>query len=205
MPNKPIRRPVSPHLTVEIHQGAIDNSVRRNANHCMIAEAIHQQLPLAKNIEVDLVTIRWTDPVKRLRYIYFTPKEAQKALIDFDRGVSPSPFQLRLQRAAQIMRGRGRAPVKTEAEQREVHNRNRRLARSMVTTDASQPFAVSTERKEEVIQAMEDPNAALGPATVMYHPRGNMQSSIPVVVGGKPPLPGQLAHKRRFGLRQMIE
>lgn len=52
----------------------------------MIAEAIKDAVPGAKSVTVDLQTIRWSDPVRRLRYIYVTPMKCVKALIDFDHG-----------------------------------------------------------------------------------------------------------------------
>jgi hypothetical protein len=70
----------------------------------MIAEAIRLAVPNAQSVAVDLVTIRWTDPVRELRYIYLTPRLAQHALIDFDSGVEPRPFDVKLAGAAQVVR-----------------------------------------------------------------------------------------------------
>jgi hypothetical protein len=63
----------------------------------MIAEAIQQAFPEAKNISVDLATIRWSDRAKALRYIYLTPRVAQEAIIKFDQGLLPNgPFSFKL-------------------------------------------------------------------------------------------------------------
>jgi hypothetical protein len=201
------RRPSSPKLSIEIHQGVIDNAIRRNDNHCMIAEAIHQQVALAKNISVDLATIRWTDVEKNLRYIYLTPRPAQIALIDFDRGVKPTPFRLDLKRAAQIVRGyrHGSSKPKTNEEKLEVNAQNVQIRRNRTTATTGELFRMSTEESNAIIAAMNDPNANLGPASVHVPSKGCLDTAKPVVVGGKAPPPGNLGHSRRFGVRQMVE
>jgi hypothetical protein len=113
------RRLNSPSLTVHIDQQAIEHSKRRNSAHCMIAEAIRQQLPTATGIAVDLATMRWTDPAKKLRYVYLTPRAAQIALIDYDRGINPQPFAFKLHRAVRVTRGRAMA---TAARRTEAHS-----------------------------------------------------------------------------------
>jgi hypothetical protein len=70
----------------------------------MIADAIKTAVPNAQSVSVDLSTIRWTDPVRELRYIYLTPRRAQIALIDFDAGRVPKPFDVQLAGAAQVVR-----------------------------------------------------------------------------------------------------
>lgn len=79
---------------VEITQDIIDNSMRQNSGHCMIAEAIKQQVPNAKQVSVDLQTIRFSDTVKQKRYIFLTPRIAQQALIRFDQGLPVEPFEM---------------------------------------------------------------------------------------------------------------
>jgi len=58
----------------------------------MIADAIADKLPGVRNISVDMMSIRWSDPLKGWRYTYLTPKPAQGALIDFDMGIACEPF-----------------------------------------------------------------------------------------------------------------
>lgn len=98
----------APRITVAVTREIIDLSERRNSSHCMIAEAVKRSVPEARHVSVDLATIRFTDPNKRLRYIYLTPRKAQYALLDFDQGHHAEPFEVQL-RAAQVVRsGAGR-------------------------------------------------------------------------------------------------
>ena len=65
----------------------------------MIAEAIKKAIPRATGVSVDLQAIRWTDPDLQLRYVFLTPREAQVALLHFDRGETPEPFTMKLSNA----------------------------------------------------------------------------------------------------------
>lgn len=75
----------------------------RDSGHCMIADAVKVAIPEAKHVSVDLATIRFTDPTKRLRYIYLTPQSVQQALLRFDQGLTIEPFNFLLRRPAQIL------------------------------------------------------------------------------------------------------
>jgi hypothetical protein len=82
---------------IRVEKDVIDKACRANSRHCMIAEAIRDQIKGATNISVDLMTIRYSDPKKGLRYTFHTPRVAQKALVEFDMG-RPVPafvFQLK--------------------------------------------------------------------------------------------------------------
>lgn len=76
----------------------------------MIAEAIAVHLPGVRNVSVDMMTIRWSDPAKGWRYIYLTPKPAQYALLDFDMGlpIEPFSFQVRSGHATPMIMGTGK-------------------------------------------------------------------------------------------------
>jgi hypothetical protein len=65
----------------------------------MIAEAIKAAVPGSRRVTVDLQTIRFNDPKRSLRYVYLTPRPAQEALIQFDQGVLPRPFNFTLRGA----------------------------------------------------------------------------------------------------------
>jgi hypothetical protein len=93
------RVPYSPRLTLSIDRETIEASTRRKSSHCMIAEAIKRAIPRATGVSVDLQAIRWTDPDLQLRYIFLTPREAQVALLHFDRGQTPEPFEMKLSNA----------------------------------------------------------------------------------------------------------
>jgi hypothetical protein len=92
--------PKSPRLFVEVTEGIIAAAEKANSGHCMIADAVEvaaQRKGIgATNISVDVQTIRFSDPVKRLRYIYLTPRVAQYPLVRFDLGVHTEPFSFRI-------------------------------------------------------------------------------------------------------------
>lgn len=85
-----------PRMKLTITSSHIDNAIRSDANHCMIAEAIKEKIPTARWVLVDLQSIRWTDRAAKRRFIYMTPKPAQKALLAFDKGLPVSPFHITL-------------------------------------------------------------------------------------------------------------
>ena len=86
----------SPKRNITITQEILDRACRANSHRCMIAEAIKEQVPNAWRVNVDLRTIRWSDPKKGLRYVYMVPPIAADALIRFDTGASLRPFRFRL-------------------------------------------------------------------------------------------------------------
>jgi hypothetical protein len=83
-------------VRIDVSQETIDQATRADSSHCMIADAIKEQVPGATTVSVDLQTIRWSDRKKGVRYVYLTPAEAQVALIKFDQGVEQAPFTFRL-------------------------------------------------------------------------------------------------------------
>jgi hypothetical protein len=95
---------------IEVTAENIQESCKTNARHCMIADAIACQFPKVRNISVDMMTIRWSDPEKGWRYIYLTPKPAQKALIAYDMGeqIEPFSFQVRSGHAVPMYLGSGK-------------------------------------------------------------------------------------------------
>lgn len=84
-------------MKVKISKKHIEEAVRGNSRHCMIADAIREQFgDEVKQVIVDAQSIRWTDPVKDLRYTYMTPPEAQAKLIAFDAGKEVQPFTIEI-------------------------------------------------------------------------------------------------------------
>jgi hypothetical protein len=81
-------------LTVTQHH--IDEAIPRDSGHCMIAESVRDAFPGAARVSVDIQTIRFTDRAKGLRYIYLTPRSAQQALVNWDDGIKPEPWTMRL-------------------------------------------------------------------------------------------------------------
>jgi hypothetical protein len=90
--------PKAPRVTIVVTQKEIDEALPRDSGHCMIADAVKATVPSAKNVSVDLQTIRWTDHTKGLRYTYLTPRVGQVALVKFDQGIPPVPFSFQLRK-----------------------------------------------------------------------------------------------------------
>lgn len=98
----------APRLTIRVEQEHIDSALPKDSSHCMIAEAIMSTLPDARNVAVDLATIRYTDTTTGHRYIYLTPRCAQVALLEFDQGEAPQPFRFQVRASQVIPSGRGK-------------------------------------------------------------------------------------------------
>jgi hypothetical protein len=93
------RKYYAPRPTIRITKKIIERATRNSSSHCMIADAIRQQVQGASRISVDLQTIRWSDEQKGLRYTYLTPHIGQDALVRFDRGMKIPEFQFTLRGA----------------------------------------------------------------------------------------------------------
>lgn len=195
------RRPNSPRCVVEIDQATIDNAIQRTTRHCMIAEAIKRALPEMTGVTVDLKTTRFTNSVKRLRYIYNTPDSVCQFLIDFDQGETLEPFSFKLQRAVQIVRAESANPIKTADEHREAVASNNRIA-TRVSTKNDEPFEPPIEERERIVRALDDPSQRLGPAMAIYAP-GDPKGREPVIVGGKAPRSDNIIKRRLYGLREL--
>lgn len=89
-------------MKIKISEKQIKTAVKKDSNHCMIADAIKAAVPDAKYIRVDLQSIRFSNLKKGLRYKYFTPPIAQHELINFDQGLKVEPFDINLVKAAEI-------------------------------------------------------------------------------------------------------
>jgi hypothetical protein len=205
-----MRRFISPTVAIAIDQETIDASIQRDSSHCMIAEAIKKAAPNMKNVQVDLGSIAFSDPVKRLRYTYLTPRAGQIALIEFDRGIRPGPFSFTLKTATKVTRGKAGGGRKLTDEQRAesrerrltTYRHNRELRRQRHAQSSAEVFEPSPEAVDAVLRAAADPQADLGPAMAVPAPG----TRHPVIVGGLPPASqGNLAKTRRFGIRQYLE
>jgi hypothetical protein len=89
-------RPRAPKLSITVTPDIIENAERRSSSHCMWADAVRVAFPTAKSVSVDLQTIRFTDPAKKLRYVYLTPRAAQISLVLFDQGTHTEPTTVTL-------------------------------------------------------------------------------------------------------------
>ncbi len=115
--------PNAPLLRVEVSQAVIDKSCVADSSHCMIADAVKECYPWARNVTVDIQTIRLSDPDRGVRFTYLTPRQAQLALLDFDAGEPTEPFSFTLPRRSahvQWMRRQGSVRDINEAQREAV-------------------------------------------------------------------------------------
>jgi hypothetical protein len=137
-----------------------------------------------------------------------TPSVVQYFLIDIDQGRKPAPFTFRLPPVANITRNRGPGKAQPPDERRKAHTARRRQNRvslkQLRTTDRSQPFQPSRQYRRQLVSAMEDPDAPLGPAAAVASgdAPGNAR---PTIVGGNPPprYRGNIGRMRIFGLKAL--
>jgi len=129
---------VSKGFVVDITQEAITTAQIQNSSHCMIADSIKKSLGGLRPV-VDIATIRWTDAETGDRYYALTPGYAQQAIIQFDQGILPEPFTLRV-RPYQVIKKRVRQPEGTpkKRQKRKVAARNPR-AKSAKQFSGSRP------------------------------------------------------------------
>lgn len=109
---------------IDVPQKVIDFALQNNSGHCVAADAIKLAMPYARNVCVDIQTIRWSDPRKGLRYMALTPRQVQVYILNWDQGLVPLPFSFRL-RSAQIVRMKKtlsleRSPTKRKYGSRKV-------------------------------------------------------------------------------------
>jgi hypothetical protein len=82
--------------TIEVTQELIDNATKSDSGRCMIADAIKATFPTFKSVLVDLQSIRFSDPKTQTRRVYWTTRQCQQALVDFDDDLDIEPFSFRL-------------------------------------------------------------------------------------------------------------
>jgi hypothetical protein len=85
---------------VEVSNDIIETALPANSGHCMISDAVkltakRKGWKIGK-VLTDLQTIRFTDLKRKIRYVCFTPRVGQLALLAFDQGKKPEPFSFRL-------------------------------------------------------------------------------------------------------------
>lgn len=184
------RLPHAPRVTVEVDTSAIDDSVPRDSSHCMIAEAVRRSIPGAIRISVDLQTIRFSDPGKRLRYTYLTPRAAQVALVQFDSGIRPDPFAVRLVNGQVTAMGRPQTRTPQQEQERKEHSRETRAAEARARArEAGQQELADDLSRTTLRQA-----AGVG---------GGDNGAVPVRTGGRTPPRMAFAARRTFGIRAL--
>jgi hypothetical protein len=181
------KKPPTPRVVIPVTLDIIERAEQRDSSHCMIAEAIREAVPGASAIAVDLQSIRWSDAVLRLRYVYMTPPICQVALVSFDQGLHTNPFSFTLARAQILPMG---PPGEREAR------RQRALARGVPAKQTPPPM----------------PPAAGGGApgtTKVFVAGGRGSNQPPSIVGGKAPPTAALTNtvykgkRRAFGVRTL--
>jgi len=195
------RRPRAPWLTLQVTKEIAEESVNRDSAHCMIAEAVKTAFPDARHVSVDVQTIRFTDPAKNLRYTYLTPRVAQVAIIQFDQGVLPDEFSVRLTGGHVT-----KANLKTRRKAGEVREGTAKQkaawAKAAETARESAHMPLEPVLQDPQATAKPLPAGATMPERVELSDRGQaLKGRVPDRVGGRtPPLvPG--GRRRAFGLR----
>jgi len=173
-------------IRVNIEKETIAKSVATDSSKCWIAESIKAQVPWARNVSVDLATVRFSDLEKGLRFVYLTPYAAQLKLLEFDEGKVPEPFSFLL-RGAHVTRAGKLPPATTPTNvAARVKGKAERAKRT-------------AERKAERSAKRRATNHAKvkGAARLVKSREGS--TALPRRVGGR--RPPQLRMLRRFGIR----
>lgn len=189
--------PSAPRVTVDVDVATIEASVPRDSSHCMIAEAVKASLPGMTHISVDLQTIRFSDPAKRLRYVYLTPRAAQLALIRFDSGTRPEPFSMRLQG------GQVTAMSKSSAWRRMTPEQQREQTTKQRQTRQQEQRYLQQETGQGELSLDEEQQQARALSKPVLVNEGSTDHQPPTVVGGRRPPRMSFARRRTFGLRAL--
>lgn len=208
----------APQLDFAVTAEMIENAIPQDSSHCMIADGLKTAIPHARQVAVDLAAIRYTDSRNGRRYIYLTPAPAQIALLRFDNGEKPGPFQVKMH-AAQIIE-----PKRKKGEEK-VSSPSLTDAPGLPGSEALSAAGPSlTETPGERVGVSgpsltatdEKPERARNTATMIPNPAGG--GTVPIKLGGNPPPLGPLARgvgtnktgpryrigrRREFGLRVM--
>jgi len=209
--------PRSRRVDVEVTGDIIALSTQADSSHCMIADAVRKAVPGATGVSVDLQTIRFSDPVKRMRYVYLTPRIAQVALVDFDNGEEPQPFRFRLDRAHITAMKSKNDPVRHPEKARMTPARTAAITKARATRAQESASVVSAQELRNEMKRNERAAASAdrlkGAPQLTDH---GDTANVPSVVGGKTPPIGTLhsgstgrkratapSRRRQFGLRAL--
>jgi hypothetical protein len=180
--------PNPPHLRISVSQDIINSACRADSSHCMIADAVRDCCPWARNITVDIQTIRLSDPEHGVRYTYLTPRQAQLALLDFDAGVPAEPFSFTLVRRSGHSQWMRRKEPKTITDnQREAVRGNLVKARQY----NPRTLAVKPNGDHDTVTVQGGQSTPVGALAAGVTGRKRDDGDVPT------------ARRRRFGLRGM--
>jgi hypothetical protein len=183
--NRRNQRYNSPRLAFEVTAEHIAAGVRRHSSRCMVAQALSEAYPGFTGVTADVQTVRATDPVRQLRYIYLTPPEAALPIIQFDEGVVPRPFSVLLRRAAWITRNSQWGSVKGPRAEPVTKAPKRGGLRSGETGKKSASQATTKD-------ASQAPTKPEGLGRARIQPENSGGRGTPTVIGGHPPAYGAL-------------
>lgn len=172
-------------LAIKITPTVMEQAMRANSSHCMIAEAIKNDVPWARFISVDLQTIRFTNLDKAERYVYLTPRVCQQHLVDFDQGNPVEPFVFSLS-GAHVVRSQAGASSEQRARLTEKRQANKAKADNLTVRIRNK------ERKTNPIPVRPKIDSPIS------------NTNVPQRVGGRTPPTMRYAgagRRREFGIR----
>jgi len=122
----------APNKSIFVSQENIDFAIKKDSSHCMFADAIKDNITSAQRPEVDIQTIRWSDPEAGYRYVYLTPSSVQEAIVKWDRGEKIEPFTYKLKsKEAQMF------PLSSLSEEQKADKREYNAKRKLVVGKAN--------------------------------------------------------------------
>lgn len=192
------RSPQTPRVHIRVEQSAIDEAIRGDSGHCMIAESIKKSVSTARSVSVDLASIRWTDSEKKLRYVYFTPRIAQVSLVDFDHGDPVEPFEFDLKLAKVFQSQMGVVKKKTRTKREEEIKEAKKTKKKAPKAHAPAPRSLGsakistsggTRNSNVIVGGNAPPLGPLAVADLTTDAKGKRTVNIPI------------ARRRAFGLR----
>lgn len=185
----------TPRVKVVVTEKIINTAVTGNSSHCMIADALRVAYPQATRVSVDIQTIRFTDPVRRQRFVYLTPRNAQLAILAFDEGRKPNAFQLTLRGGQAVAMGN---KAKDERAPRSPAQRAAAEANMARARDVLHGPGKGTRAKDAPAAPTFVAPKRVKSAGVAVRPD---DTSRPAVTGGKTPPKTTVGQRRIFGLR----
>jgi hypothetical protein len=170
------RVPRAPAGLVFINKEILRSAEKRNSAHCAIAHALAVKYPWATSVSVDLQTIRFSNPDKKLRYVYLTPRIAQEYVVSFDQGEHSDAFSFKLSHG-HVMSMYTKSPQEKKGQKEYYENVRKN----------SKTYKAGEKLKRQR-------------AVLLQRNKGSV--SVPEVIGGREP-PIALNHRREYGLRAM--
>jgi hypothetical protein len=193
----------SPVIRGNVTQKHIEEGVKRDSRHCMVAEAVKEAFPRATSISVDLQTVRLSDLQRGLRFTYLSPRSVQRYIVRFDPGDPVIPFSFTL-RGAQISRAGSRDAERVRKARMREKARAARVKQALSepgTEDVTKRMSPWAQDKLPTRAKIQQETGGVGKDKNELPGTG----TVPVRVGGLPPprIPG--GYRREYGLRQLKE